>query len=62
MGKVKVIQETKTGSNILFQNVNNNNIMTRSEFVSRIENPNSVYHEDYYVKKQNRNKNSSFKA
>ena len=50
MGNVKAIKENSTGRNILFQNIKNNEIMTRAEFVSRIKNENSVYHCDYVVK------------
>lgn len=50
---VKSIAETKTGRNTLFQNMGNNEIMTRKEFVDRIKNPNSVYNKDYVVKRIN---------
>ena len=53
MKAVKTIAETSTGRNTLFQNTGNNEIMTRKEFVNRIKNPNSVYHEDYYVRNIN---------
>ncbi len=53
MKVVKTIAETSTGRNTLFQNTGNNEIMTRQEFVNRIKNPNSVYHEDYYVRNIN---------
>ena len=44
------MKENDTGRNILFQNTRNHEIMTRTEFVSRIKNPNSSYHKDYMVK------------
>lgn len=53
MKLVKTIAESSTGRNTLFQNTGNNEIMTRQEFVDRIKNPNSVYHEDYYVRNIN---------
>lgn len=53
MKVVKTIAETNTGRNTLFQNTGNNEIMTRQEFVNRIKNPSSVYHEDYYVRNIN---------
>ena len=53
MKNVKVIKESKTGRNIIFQNANNHEIMTRKEFVGRIKNENSVYNNDYYVRKIN---------
>ena len=53
MKVVKTIAETSTGRNTLFQNTGNNEIMTRQEFVNRIKNPSSVYHEDYYVRNIN---------
>lgn len=53
MKVVKTIAETSTGRNTLFQNTGNNEIMTRQEFVNRIKNPNSVYHDDYYVRNIN---------
>jgi hypothetical protein len=50
MALVKCIKENDTGRNILFQNVGNHEIMNRSEFVSRIKNPTSSYHDNYVVK------------
>lgn len=52
-GKVEVIKENQTGRNILFQNTGNHEIMTLKQFVNRIENENSVYSENYYVRVQN---------
>ncbi len=52
-GKVEVIKENETGRNILFQNMGNHEIMTLGQFVNRIENKNSVYSENYYVRLQN---------
>lgn len=52
-GKVKVIKENQTGRNILFQNTGNHEIMTLNQFVNKIENDNSVYSENYYVRVQN---------
>ena len=53
MALVKSIKENETGRNILFQNTGNHETMTRKEFVDRIKNPNSTYHNDYYVRKIN---------
>ena len=50
MKQVKTIKETETGRNILFQNTGNHEIMTRTEFVSRIKNEKSSYHDNYVVK------------
>jgi len=50
MKKIKVIKETDSGRNMLFQDTGNNHIMTDKEFVNKIKNPNSVYNSDYYVK------------
>ena len=50
MKNVKVLKESDTGRNILFQNISNHEIMTRTEFVSRIKSPTSSYHKDYMVK------------
>lgn len=52
-GKVEVIKENETGRNILFQNIGNHEIMTIKQFVNKIENENSVYSENYYVRVQN---------
>lgn len=52
-GKVEVIKENETGRNILFQNTGNHKIMTLGQFVNKIENKNSVYSENYYVRVQN---------
>ena len=53
MQMVKCIKENETGRNILFQNIQNHEIMSRKEFVNRINNPNSSYHENYIVKEIN---------
>lgn len=53
MKLVKAIAENDTGRNILFQNTGNNEIMTRKDFVARIKNEKSVYHNDYVVKRIN---------
>ena len=52
MKKVKVISESDTGRNLMFQDIRNHHIMTRKEFVNRI-NSSSVYARDYYVRKIN---------
>lgn len=52
-GKVEVIKENETGRNILFQNIGNHEIMTIKQFVNKIENENSVYSENYYIRVQN---------
>lgn len=52
-GKVEVIKEDKKGRNILFQNIGNHQIMTLNQFVNKIEDKNSVYSENYYVRMQN---------
>ena len=50
---VKVIKETDSGRNILFQDTRNNRIMTDKDFISRIKNDNSVYSDYYYVRRIN---------
>ena len=55
-GKLVVIKETKTGENIEFQNTGNNEILSKSELIYRLEKGNSSYNEDYYIKHQNGNK------
>lgn len=52
-GKVQVIKENETGRNILFQNTGNHEIMTLKQFINKIENRNSVYSENYYIRVQN---------
>ena len=46
MKMVKVIFETDSGRNKVFQDTRNNHIMTDKEFISRIKNENSVYHDN----------------
>ena len=53
MKMVKVISENENGRNKVFQDTRNNHIMTDKEFISRIQNPNSVYNEHYYVREIN---------
>ena len=53
MKMVKVIEETDTGRNKVFQDTRNNHIMSDKEFISRIKNENSVYNNYYYVRKIN---------
>ena len=53
MKMVKVIVENESGRNKIFQDTRNNHIMTDKDFISRIKNTNSVYHEHYYVRKVN---------
>lgn len=53
MKMVKVISETNSGRNKVFQDTRNNHIMTDKEFISRIKNENSAYHDNYYVRKIN---------
>lgn len=50
MAKVKVIEETNTGKNIMFQNTGNHEKMTLKQFIGRIESGNSVYSDRYYIK------------
>lgn len=50
MGKIKMIKETKTGKNILFENTGNHHKMTLNQFISKIESGNSVYSNEYYIK------------
>lgn len=51
-GKLKVIKESKTGENLEFQNIGNNEKLTANELIKRLETGNSVYNETYYVKHQ----------
>lgn len=50
MPKVKVIKETKSGKNIVFQNTENHEKMTLNQFIKRIESGKSVYSDRYYIK------------
>lgn len=54
--KLKVISESDTGLNLVFQNTGNNEIMTKDELVSRLETGKSMYNNDYYIKHQGDNK------
>ena len=53
---LKVISESKTGLNLVFQNTGNNEIITKNELVSRLETGKSMYNNDYYIKHQDGNK------
>lgn len=55
-GKLVVIKETKTGENIKFKNTENNEILTKSELISRLEKGNLSYNGNYYIKHQDGNK------
>jgi hypothetical protein len=50
MVKIKVVSQSRPGRNESFQNTGNNQTMNRKQFVKAIENPNSVYNKDYYVR------------
>lgn len=50
MGNVKAIHQTASGKNDLFQNTGNGHIMTLNQFIDRIQNKNSTYNNDYYVR------------
>lgn len=50
MPKVKVIKETNTGKNIVFQNTGNHEKLTLNQFINRIESGKSVYSDRYYIK------------
>ena len=50
-GRVKVIQESKTGRNQKFQDTKTKKIMTRAQFVKKIE---SDQYPNYHVRKINR--------
>lgn len=53
MKTVKAILHTPSGRNTMFQNKGNNEIMSRKEFVDRIQDVKSAYHKDYCVKNIN---------
>mgnify|MGYP001115380553 CR=1 FL=1 len=50
---VKTITENKTGRNIKFKDTKTNRSFNRKEFVSKIENTNSKYHDIYHIRKIN---------
>lgn len=51
-GKLKVTKESKTGRNLEFQNVGNNEKLTAAQLIKRLETGNSAYNENYYIKHQ----------
>lgn len=55
-GILKVTKESSTGRNIEFQNKRNNEKLTATELIKRLETGNSVYNERYYIKHQGRQK------
>lgn len=48
--KLKVIEESKNGKNIKFQDTENNRIMSDKELIRRLKNGNSSYNKDYCIK------------
>ena len=48
--KLKVIEESKNGKNIKFQDTENNRIMSNRELIGRLKTGNSSYNEDYCLK------------
>lgn len=52
-GILKVTKESKTGRNIEFQNIGNNEKLTNKQLISRLETGKSAYNENYYIKHEN---------
>ena len=55
-GILKVTKESLTGRNIEFQNKRNNEKLTATELIKRLETGNSAYNEGYYIQHQGRQK------
>ena len=51
-GILKVTKESSSGRNLEFQNIGNNEKLTASELISRLETGNSAYNDGYYIKHQ----------
>jgi hypothetical protein len=56
MNTIKVIKESPTGKNIMFQNTGNHQKMNLNQFINKIENKNSIYSKNYYIKHDNSGK------
>lgn len=52
-GILKVTKESETGRNLEFQNIGNNEKLTATQLINRLETGKSVYNEGYYIKHQN---------
>lgn len=50
---VITIAENSTGRNTKFKDTSNNRTFSREDFVSKIENTNSKYHDIYHIRKIN---------
>lgn len=48
--RVRTIEESESGRNLVFKDIKNGQEMTRPEFVKKIENGD---YEDYYVRRMN---------
>lgn len=51
-GILKVTKESETGRNLEFQNIGNNEKLTATQLINRLEKGNSVYNKGYYIKHQ----------
>lgn len=51
-GILKVTKESETGRNLEFQNIGNNEKLTATQLINRLETGKSVYNEGYYIKHQ----------
>ena len=51
-GILKVTKESNSGKNLEFQNTGNNEKLTASELIKRLETGNSAYNDGYYIKHQ----------
>lgn len=51
-GILKVTKESSSGRNLEFQNIGNNEKLTASELINRLETGNSAYNDRYYIKHQ----------
>lgn len=49
---LKVTKESKTGRNLEFKNVVNNEKLTATQLIKKLEKGNSVYNQGYYIKHQ----------
>lgn len=51
-GILKVTKESETGRNLEFQNIGNNEKLTATQLINRLETGKSVYNQGYYIKHQ----------
>ena len=51
-GILKVTKESETGRNLEFQNIGNNEKLTATQLINRLEKGYSVYNKGYYIKHQ----------